>query len=65
LYLHSFNGSRLERIPLIDLALCYIPEIVKRGFHFCSLDFAGCGNSQGDFVSLGYHERWDALQMIA
>ena len=49
---------------LIDLALSYIPEIVKRGFHFCSLDFAGCGNSQGDYVSLGFHERWDALRML-
>lgn len=28
------------------------------------MDFAGCGNSGGEYVSLGYHERWDALRVI-
>ena len=28
------------------------------------MDFAGCGNSGGDYVSLGHHERWDALKLL-
>jgi alpha-beta hydrolase superfamily lysophospholipase len=43
-------------LPL-HTALRYVPDLLIRGFHFCSFDFAGCGNSPGEYVSLGYNER--------
>lgn len=58
--------QRLQTLtyPSVNIALRYIPQVISKGFHFCSMDFAGCGNSGGDYVSLGYHERWDALKLL-
>lgn len=37
------------------IGLRYVPELMERGFHVCSFDFAGCGNSGGEYVTLGYN----------
>jgi alpha-beta hydrolase superfamily lysophospholipase len=45
-------------------ALRYASDMIQKGFHFCSFDFAGCGNSGGEYVSLGWNERWDVLRLL-
>jgi pimeloyl-ACP methyl ester carboxylesterase len=55
-YLHGNCSCRLEAIPLVDLIL----PLKMSVFTF---DFAGCGNSDGEYVSLGWHER-DDLEIV-
>ena len=49
MYLHCFNGSRIESIK-------YAEEILSHNVGFCCFDFAGSGLSDGEYVSLGYFE---------
>mmetsp|Transcript_40005 Transcript_40005/g.89836 ORF Transcript_40005/g.89836 Transcript_40005/m.89836 type:complete len:628 (+) Transcript_40005:89-1972(+) len=56
-YLHGNSSSRLEGIGAVELLLPLNVAV------FC-FDFAGCGLSQGEFVSLGYWEREDLAQVI-
>jgi pimeloyl-ACP methyl ester carboxylesterase len=56
-YLHGNASSQLEGQFLVP-NLC--PHAV---FLFC-FDFAGCGNSGGEFVSLGWYERQDTELLI-
>ena len=53
LYLHGNAGNRLDVLPLM-------PFLVEKGFNVCCFDFAGCGLSEGEFISLGMHESQDA-----
>jgi hypothetical protein len=46
-YLHSFNGCRLEALPASAIA-------AKLGIALCTFDFSGCGVSGGELVTLGY-----------
>jgi pimeloyl-ACP methyl ester carboxylesterase len=55
-YLHGNCSSRLEALPLVD----YILPMEMSLFCF---DFAGCGLSEGEYVSLGWHER-DDLELV-
>lgn len=34
------------------------------GFNVCLFDFAGYGNSEGDFVTMGVEEMWDIELVI-
>lgn len=52
IYLHCFNGSRIESIK-------YAEPILQRGCAFCCFDFSGSGLSEGDYVSLGFYEQED------
>lgn len=56
IYLHSHSGNRLEGIPIL-------PHLVP-DFNYCLFDFAGCGNSQGEFVTLGIKESQDIANVI-
>lgn len=56
-YLHCFNGSRLESLKFAD-------AILQRGCGFCCFDFSGSGLSGGDFVSLGFYEQQDVVAVI-
>ncbi|CAD8182542.1 unnamed protein product [Paramecium octaurelia] len=49
LYLHGYNGSRLEAVQ-------YAPLACKNDFDFCSFDFQAAGQSLGDFVTFGLKE---------
>ena len=51
-YLHSQTGCRLEGLSLRDYC-------AENGYGLCVFDFAACGMSEGEFVSLGYHEKND------
>lgn len=57
LYLHSHGGCRLEGYPLIK-------QLSKYGITLCLLDFAGSGHSEGEFISMGHHERTDVHQLF-
>jgi alpha-beta hydrolase superfamily lysophospholipase len=43
----------------INLALPFVDQVLAREFNFCTFDFAGTGLSQGMYVSLGFHEKYD------
>lgn len=50
MYLHCFNGSRVESIKFAE-------NVLSKCIAFCCFDFAGSGNSEGEYVSLGYYEQ--------
>lgn len=52
IYLHGNASSQLEGRFLI-------PNFCPRGVLVCCFDFAGCGRSDGDFWTLGFHEKDD------
>ncbi|CAK0804008.1 unnamed protein product [Prorocentrum cordatum] len=51
-YLHGSGSSRLE-------ALWVVPRLLERNVSVFAFDFAGCGHSTGDYVSLGHYEEKD------
>ena len=57
IYLHGNCSSRVEALSVIE---CILPL----GMSVFSFDFAGCGLSDGDFISLGWHERDDLETII-
>jgi len=53
LYLHGNASNRVGVLP-------HLSFLLSLGiFGVCSLDFTGSGLSDGDYVSLGYYERYD------
>jgi pimeloyl-ACP methyl ester carboxylesterase len=52
LYLHGNASSRIEGIHMIE-------ELLKRDINIFLFDFPGCGLSEGDYISLGFHEKED------
>jgi len=56
IYLHGNSSSRLEGLRMA-------PELMKRNINIFVFDFAGCGMSEGDYISLGWHEK-DDLRII-
>lgn len=55
-YMHGNCSSRLEALDLLE-------PLLPLGLSLFCFDFAGCGMSEGDFVSLGWHER-DDLEIV-
>ena len=51
-YLHGNSGCRLDGDLIAD-------QYLKRGLSFFSVDFGGCGVSDGTVVTLGFRERED------
>ena len=41
----------------------YLGELIKRNISLCTFDFAGCGNSEGEYISLGYYE-WKDVEEV-
>mmetsp|Transcript_4364 Transcript_4364/g.7296 ORF Transcript_4364/g.7296 Transcript_4364/m.7296 type:complete len:584 (-) Transcript_4364:62-1813(-) len=56
-YLHGNSSSRLEALHILR------PLLVQRIAVFC-YDAAGCGLSEGEYVSLGWYERDDLAAII-
>eukprot|EP00339_Tiarina_fusa_P008228 CAMPEP_0117082804 /NCGR_PEP_ID=MMETSP0472-20121206/58316_1 /TAXON_ID=693140 ORGANISM="Tiarina fusus, Strain LIS" /NCGR_SAMPLE_ID=MMETSP0472 /ASSEMBLY_ACC=CAM_ASM_000603 /LENGTH=89 /DNA_ID=CAMNT_0004811203 /DNA_START=13 /DNA_END=278 /DNA_ORIENTATION=- len=52
-YLHGNASARVEVLPQLSFLLAQGVDGVA------SLDFTGSGRSDGDYVSLGYFERYD------
>jgi pimeloyl-ACP methyl ester carboxylesterase len=57
LYLHGNSSSRLEGIRMLK-------ELLKRDINFFVVDFPGCGLSEGEYISLGYHESHDVKILV-
>lgn len=56
IYMHGNASSRLEAF---NAAYTLLPENVT----VFTFDFSGCGLSEGDYISLGWHEK-DDLQVV-
>ncbi len=52
-YGHGNASNRLEVLEIAD-------DLLGAGFHVLALDFAGCGRSEGDLITLG-HDEWGDL----
>lgn len=56
-YLHGNASSRAE-------AVAVMPTLLARGVALFCFDFAGCGRSDGEYISLGWHEREDLAAVV-
>jgi len=57
IYMHGNSSCRLEALELVDYFLTSNITL------FC-FDFPGCGLSEGEFISLGWHERDDIALIV-
>jgi len=57
IYLHGNSSSRLEGLKVA-------PELLKRDINLFVIDFAGCGLSEGEYISLGWHEKDDVKIVV-
>eukprot|EP00931_Biecheleriopsis_adriatica_P029499 TRINITY_DN17507_c0_g2_i1.p1 TRINITY_DN17507_c0_g2~~TRINITY_DN17507_c0_g2_i1.p1 ORF type:complete len:596 (+),score=96.03 TRINITY_DN17507_c0_g2_i1:98-1885(+) len=57
IYLHQNASCRLE-------ALTLVPHFLPLGISLFCLDFAGCGESDGEYISLGWFERDDLAECV-
>jgi len=57
IYLHGNSSCRLE-------ALECVPYILPSNMTLMCFDFPGCGLSEGEYISLGWHERDDIEVLI-
>ena len=57
IYLHGNSSSRLEGLRMA-------PQLLRRDINLFVFDFAGCGLSEGEYLSLGYHEKDDIKIII-
>ena len=57
IYLHGNSSSRCEVVPEIKYLL-------KKGITVFSFDFSGCGKSEGEYISLGWHEQDDVSCVV-
>jgi len=55
--MHGNSSCRLEAIDLV-------PFILRSKMTLFCFDFAGCGKSEGEFISLGWHERDDVNVIV-
>ena len=57
IYLHGNSSSRCEVVPEIKYLL-------KKGITVFAFDFSGCGKSEGEYISLGWHEQDDVACIV-
>lgn len=57
IYMHGNSSCRLEAIELL-------PMLLQTGCTLFAFDFAGCGLSEGEHITLGYLEKEDARTVI-
>lgn len=58
IYLHGNASSRLEAGSLVA-------RLLERNISLFCFDWAGCGISEGEYISLGWHERDDLATVIS
>jgi hypothetical protein len=39
---------------IINFRMEYISILIKNNISLCTFDFPGCGNAEGEYVTLGY-----------
>ena len=57
IYLHGNSSSRAEAVSEIKILL-------PMNITLFSFDFSGCGQSEGEYISLGYYEQDDVFCVI-
>ena len=57
IYLHANASSRIEGLHIRRFLL-------KRNINLCVFDFQGSGMSEGDYISLGYHEKHQVKNVV-
>ena len=57
IYLHANASSRIEGLHIRRYLL-------KRNINLCVFDFQGSGMSEGDYISLGYHEKHQVKNVV-
>lgn len=57
IYMHGNAGNKLEGLE-------YARYLASKGINLCTFDFSGCGNSEGEYVTLGYKEKEDIKSII-
>ena len=56
IYMHGNSSSRLEALQIVD-------HILEAHMTLFCFDFAGCGKSEGEYISLGWFEK-DDLELL-
>jgi pimeloyl-ACP methyl ester carboxylesterase len=56
-FCHGNAGSRVDALPLLSVVL-------PAGISLFAFDFAGAGQSEGDFLSLGHYEKDDLTTVV-
>lgn len=57
IYLHGNSSSRVEAMQAIG-------PLLTSNMTLVALDFAGCGMSEGEYISLGWYERDDVEVLV-
>lgn len=57
IYMHGNAGNKME-------GLCYADQLLPLGINLLCFDFSGCGNSEGQWVTLGHEEKDDLKSVI-
>lgn len=57
IYLHGNSSSRMEAIGAVS-------HLLPMNITLFCFDFAGCGHSEGDYISLGWYEKDDVEVVI-
>ena len=55
--MHGNSSCRLEALELV-------PNLLQANITLFCFDFVGCGNSEGEYISLGWHERDDVNVIV-
>jgi len=56
IYCHGNAGNKIDIIEIFEFLLWE--------FNICSFDFSGAGFSEGDYVTLGYFEKYDIQAVV-
>ena len=56
IYCHGNAGNKIDIIEIFEFLLWE--------FNICSFDFSGAGFSEGDYVTLGYYEKYDIQAVV-
>ena len=54
----------LKVTQFLKIGVSFIGNVLEKGFNFCSFDFGGAGLSQGNYLSMGFHEKFDILCVL-
>ena len=57
IYIHANSSSRVEGINMKKYLL-------KNDINVCAFDFEGSGYSEGEYISLGYHEKFQVRNIV-
>ena len=57
IYMHGNAGNKLEGLE-------HWRQLAEQGINLCTFDFSGCGNSEGDWVTLGHKEKFDLQSVV-